>query len=248
MYHRVEDGEIVVEHHAKPGVLYMGVELEIVKMEDKIYNFLASCNLGQELLVYFKEDASIGYDGAELVTMPITIDAFDKLFPFDALDTARAKGARSFEYQSCGFHIHVARSAFSPTHMWKFIKFQMLNPLLCQRIAQREESSYATWFYDTHERKDLPEYVKGKKANGRRYLAINFQNHATVELRYFKGNILRKAIMKNLEFVQSLYEYTKELTVRDVTQGALSESSYLSWLEQQNGYENLKYYINAEEI
>jgi hypothetical protein len=244
-YYRLVDG-VVTPSFQLPDLLYMGVEIEINKLAPIAEEFIDGMSRESREFVYLKEDGSIGPDGAELVTMPATIDAFKKVFPFDELDWARNEGARSFYYSNCGFHIHVARSAFTATHMWKFVKFQLSNPVLCQRVAQREESSYATWYYDDSERRSLPEYVKGKKSNGRRYLAINFQNRYTVELRYFKGNILRSAIMKNLEFVQSIYDYTKMLNVRDVMLGALSQESYFDWLYECSGenYPNLMHFFD----
>jgi hypothetical protein len=242
-YYRLINGVASPSYHL-PGLLYMGVEIEINKLAPIAEEFLDGMTRESRDFVYLKEDGSIGVDGAELVTMPATIDAFKKVFPFDELDWARSEGARSFYYSNCGFHIHVSRSAFTATHMWKFVKFQLNNPALCQRVAQREESSYASWYYDDSERRSLPDYVKGKKSNGRRYLAINFQNRATVELRYFKGNILRSAIMKNLEFVQSLYDYTKMLSVSDVMRGALTEESYNDWVfEHEDEYPNLLHFF-----
>jgi hypothetical protein len=242
-----EQGSLVQRTLADDGVLYMGIELEVAKMNSLALEFNNRLSPDEQSFLYMKEDGSIGPDGVELVTMPATIQAFSEMFPFEALDWARSFGARSFAYSSCGFHIHVSRSAFTATHMWKFIKFQLNNPALCQRVAQRDESSYASWYYEDDERRSLPDYVKGKKSNGRRYLAINFQNHATVELRYFKGNILEAAILKNLEFVQSLYDYTKELSVRDVMLGGLTEESYNDWFfEYNNGvnYPNLLHFFD----
>jgi hypothetical protein len=249
-YYSMEDGNPKSSTWTKSNdLLYMGVELEINKMVYLVSDFLEDCTSEQNEFIYFKEDGSIGPDGVELVTMPATIDAFSHLFPFDALDSARQRGARSFGYQNCGFHIHVSRSAFTATHMWKFVRFQLKNPSLCQRVAQREESSYASWYFEDSERRSLPEYVKGKKSNGRRYLAINFQNRATVELRYFKGNILKGAILKNLEFVQSMYDYTKMLSVNDVMHGALTEESYNEWFfteENIEKYPNLHYFFTND--
>jgi hypothetical protein len=229
--------------------LYMGIELEVAKMMDLADEFYERLTSIQKDFVYMKEDGSIGPDGVEIVTMPATLDAFGRLFPFEQLDSARMYGARSYAYQSCGFHIHVSRSAFSATHLWKFVRFQLNNPVLCQRVAQRGENSYASWYYHEDERRDLPDYIKGKKSNGRRYLAINFQNRATIELRYFKGNILKSSILKNLEFVQSMYDYTKTLTVRDVMNEGLTEESYNDWLfveENMNKYPNLCKFLSAD--
>lgn len=245
-YDKTSNG-ITTNHRAESDVLYMGIELEVAKMRDQADEFNDSLAALQGDFVYMKEDGSIGPDGVEIVTHPATLQAFEALFPFEQLDQARANGARSFAYGNCGFHIHVSRSAFSATHMWKFIKFQMNQPGLCQRVAQRVESSYASWYFEESEKRELPDYIKGKKYNGRRYLAINFQNRVTVELRYFKGNILRSAIMKNLEFVQSVYDYTKRLTVRDVTSGGLTDVNYYyEWLDSSEGYENLKYFLSND--
>ena len=245
MFHDIDYNRVLtVKGVATPGVLYMGIELEVAKMADLADEFHERMSFDEREFLYMKEDGSLGADGVELVTHPATMDGFKKMFPFESLDWARREGARSFAYHSCGFHIHVSRSAFSPTHMWKFVKFQMHQYELCQKVAQREDSSYATWHWEQSEHNDLPEYIKGKKSNGRRYLAINFQNRNTVELRYFKGNMLRGAIMKNLEFVQSVYDYTKGLTVRDVAFGALNNlDHYYEWLDSNEGYENLKYFL-----
>ena len=248
IHYRCNDNSVFGSGLVEPGVLYMGVEIEMVRMAEVANEFMDRLSSTGREFVYLKEDASIGYNGAELVTMPATIDAFEKMFPFDGLDWARSAGVRSFAYDSCGFHIHVARSAFSATHMWRFIRFQLKNPVLCQMVAQRSHSNYASWQYDESENSAIPDYVKGKRHNGRRYLAINFQNYNTVELRYFKGNILRGAIMKNLEFVQSMYDYTEHMTVRDVVAGGLAESSYRLWLdENQEKYPNLHYFLSNNE-
>jgi hypothetical protein len=240
-----------VTNRASPEVLYMGMEIEVEKMmahADEFYNALTD---KQEQFVYMKTDGSLSSSGVEIVTMPGTIDAIKSVFPFDALDVARNRGARSFYYSNCGFHIHVSRSAFTATHMWKFVKFQMNNPVLCQTVGQRQDSSYAHWNYQYRDRMNmgdgLPSLVKGKSANGDRYVAINFQNHATVELRYFKGNILKAAILKNIEFVQSMYDYTKQLTAADVmTRHGLTELKYLDWLDDKTElYPNLIQFVNG---
>ena len=222
----------------------MGVELEIAKMSALAGDFDSMLSPKSRDFVYMKEDGSLGPDGVELVTMPATLDAFKKMFPFSELDWARLSGARSYAYPACGFHIHVSRSAFTATHLWKFVRFQLQNASLCQRVAQRGENSYASWYYEESEQRSIPDYVKGKKSNGRRYLAINFQNTNTVELRYFKGNILRGAILKNLEFVQSMYEYTRDMTVSDVMTGGLREGNYLVWLDERAAlYPNLIHFL-----
>lgn len=242
-----DDGEVSLV--MRDDTLYMGIELEMVRVAEFADEFIAMEDEDSDCpsFFYFKDDASIGHNGAELVTMPATLSAFEKKFPFDTLDYARANWrVRAFEYESCGFHIHVNRSAFSPTHMWRFVRFQLKNPMLCQYVGQRESVMYATWQFDQSENAAIPDYVKGKRSNGRRYLAINFQNRATVELRYFKGNILPEAIRKNLQFVHSMYEYTKHMSYEEVIAGGLSESAYFDWLAGLDDatYADLRTYLD----
>jgi hypothetical protein len=230
------------------GELYMGIELEMTNIASCSDEFLDMCGEDRDnpYFLFFKEDGSVGYNGGELVTMPATLEAFANKFPFDVLDEGRRMfRLRSYAYESCGFHIHVNRDAFTPSHLWKFVKFQLNNHALCVEVGQRDSNVYASWHFEEKENRDLPDYVKGKKSNGRRYLAINFQNRATVELRYFKGNLLKPSIMKNLEFVQSIYDYTKNMPYSSVVNGALSHSAYLDWLSGQEKYENLRMFLSV---
>ena len=242
-------GDVAVNNwHAVHGELYMGIELEVEKMVEHVDLFLSDANEDHHNpeFVYAKSDGSLSSSGVELVTMPATLEAFKKMWPADAMDAARNRGARAFYYPSCGFHIHVSRSAFTPTHMWKFVRFQLKNPELCQRIGQRVSSSYAEWWGLEDELRSLPDTVKGKRTNHSRYVAINFQRRATVELRYFKGNILNEAIYRNVEFVDSMYEYTKHLTIRDIRDGAFMKSRWMLWVKQnKERYPNLYSFLTG---
>lgn len=228
-----------------PSDLYMGIELEMEKMTDNLLEkFLTDAqeiDINDPNFCYFKEDGSLGNNGAELVTQPATLDAFKIRFPFEALDNAREGGARSFYYSQCGFHIHVSRSAFTPSHLYKFLKFQVKNDRMCMVVGQREHSSYATWAEEEtnnvrHRTKDV---VKGT-VHSARYTAINTGNFETIELRYFKGNILKEAVLKNVEFVDCVYNYTKQLTVSDIWRKGYSWDYFIEYLvENKKRYENL---------
>jgi hypothetical protein len=253
-FHSVSSGQVHVFGRPNVGELYMGMEIEVEKMMPIADEFYRSLTFAQRDFMYMKTDGSLSEKGVELVTMPATIEAIKDRFPFEQLDVARAGGARSFYYDNCGFHIHVSRSAFTTTHMWKFAKFQIDNPLLCQTVGQRTTSSYASWHYEYKDHSTvgdgLPSMVKGKSSNHDRYVALNFQPRETVELRYFKGNILRAAILKNVEFVQSIYDYTKQLDVKDVVvRHALRSENYLDWLNKNSdAYPNLYSYVSDSNL
>jgi hypothetical protein len=236
---------------AKPGVLYMGLEIEIEKCSNYVNEMAerAGESWWEPTFFYFKSDGSLMDEGAEMVTMPATMDAIKAIFPWEGLEWLHSQGARSFGYSSTGFHIHVSKSAFQPSHMYKFIKFQLKNVTLCEKIAQRSESHWAS--FDNQDMIQAREsmtkdYAEGKRRNNIRYSALNFSPHETVELRYFKGNILPSAINRNIEFVQSLYDYTKQMTARDYIQHKWSVQAYYSYVqERKDVFPNLAVFLDS---
>jgi hypothetical protein len=225
----------VTDGRAEPRTLYVGVEIEAEKAADTADQFLADAGeeAGEERFVYLKRDGSLGDGGVEIVTHPATPEAFLERFPFDAVEKWTGRGARSYHRPACGFHIHVSRSAFSPSHLWRFVRFQLANVEHCINVAQRNSEQWANWSGDGMDevKKSLPSMVKGRKRNGSRYVAINFQNRDTVELRYFKGNLSPRIIRRQVLFVSAMYHYTRTLTVVDVRGGAFDWGRFVAWVD-----------------
>lgn len=241
-----EDSRVFKNHSPIVGELYMGIELEMEKVTSEMMErFLDSSNEdfnSSPFFCYFKEDGSLGRYGVELVTMPSTREAFMKLFPWEPLLRMRNEGARSFYYSSCGFHIHVSRSAFTPSHMFKFIKFQVNNEKNCMSIGQRVHSSYASWNDDDNwsAKSDTANVVKKRNYGQNRYAAINFGNYDTIELRYFKGNLVEAAIRRNIEFVDAMFHYTKNLTFSAIALRGYEWWPFVSFVkENRETYSNL---------
>lgn len=226
-----------------PHTLYVGVEIEAERAAGTADRFLADADeeAGDEQYVYLKRDGSLGDGGVELVTHPATVDAFLRRFPFAAVEQWTARGARSYARQSCGFHIHVSRSGFTRPHLWRFVRFQLANVQHCVRMAQRESQQWAEWSGDGMDevKKHLPAMVKGEKANGRRYVAINFQNRNTVELRYFKGNLSPRIIRRQVLFVGAMHAYTQNMTLADMRNGGMEWDAFVRFCDADARYSTL---------
>ena len=238
----------VSRSYARPGTLFMGIELEMEHAAPFIEDFYAieGEDYRSPTFVWAKSDGSLGADGVELVTMPATIDAIRGMYPWDGIKALNASGARAYHQGTCGMHIHCARASFTPTHMWRFVQMQMRNQSLCEMVAQRSNSSWAKWSPLGEEigARKLPAMIKGTAKNGDRYVAINFQPEHTIELRYFRANLLIGAIASRIEFVQSIYDYTLQMSVNDVRNGAMSADRYLTWVQGNEGaYSNLARYL-----
>jgi hypothetical protein len=102
---------------------FLGFELEAVTRANEssaraIKKFLPD-------LVICKSDSSIGGHGFETVSIPATLDFWKESNLDKTLDTMRLPpySMRSFENSSCGFHVHVSRSALSVLDLQKLERF-----------------------------------------------------------------------------------------------------------------------------
>ena len=259
---RIQDGELASCHGKTVGwnrvaptnELFLGFELETECGDDSFPAFLddAGEDAQNPQFVYGKSDGSLDASGVELVTMPATLDAINARFPWRALRMWNVAGARSFHRGTCGFHVHVSRSFFSATHLWRFVAWQMRNQRFCEAIGQRTNSHWAQWQtlrdFGKNDAPTLEDMVKGKDANGSRYVAINFQNEHTIELRYFRGNLREDAIRLRIEFVDALANYTKTIGAGDVLRGALGAGAFVHYcMDNAERYATLARWIMDNE-
>lgn len=152
-----------------------------------------------------KHDGSLLLAGFEIVTSPNPIDRYiDKMDGM--LEVISSMGYSSWDSKRCGIHIHVNKNSLSPFQIAKILAF-IYNPAnfrFVKTIAQRHNDRYASF--------SNVDYGKPKRIkypfDFDRYTAINLHNRNTVEFRMFRGTLLPKRLYKNLEFVDSLIEFT----------------------------------------
>lgn len=214
--------------------VYYGIELEVecARPRNKGDN---ATTVAHELTGYalLKEDGSID-NGFEIVTAPASMDVHMERFG-GWLDTLPSKriGLRSYDTTTCGLHIHVSRAALTKLQIGKMQCFlhNSANQRLVDCIAQRPSTSYAERKYE----KKLTD-----RSDGERYTALNLQNHATVELRIFKGTLNKRSFLKSLEFTQALVNYTKAGVAS--TKDAVDGRTFLYWVQdpvRAKHYKNL---------
>jgi hypothetical protein len=223
----------------------MGLEIEVAKAFYYMTEFYhkSSENYEDPRFIYAKEDASIGSDGVEFVTMPATLKAIETMFPWESFERLQQLGARAWGYDRCGMHIHVSRSAFSPSHLYKFMKFQLMNDTLCIAYAGRE-SGFAHWYNSTMEdvKSKTSQYCK-TSTYGERYSAINITPRATIELRYFRSNITKEGILRNVQWVDAIYEYTKTMNITTPRLNRWNYEPFFEFLNNQPKYNLAAKYV-----
>ena len=233
--------------------LYMGFELEMefpnASSDEYTRAIQEVTPLEEDNVCYLKADGSIRGLGFELVTHPHSLSAYEQADSlWNYIETLRTTyGARSWDTDTCGLHVHVSRNAFlRGAHTHRFLSLIYRNPREMMKLAGRKNSNYAQ-FSDVYKpdewgvpKFDLRDKIHGRNRVTERYSAVNTNNDYTLELRFFRGNMKREGIMSALELCHASAEYTRNLSVSDVKLGALKWEWFYDWVEANNGiYPNL---------
>jgi hypothetical protein len=231
---------------------FYGLELEVEfensgqdtrsLIEDLVSSYWLGSNKG---LWYHHSDGSL-YNGIEFVSHPMSADFLRSDLSLDWLQYLRREGLRSWNTSTCGLHIHTSRAGFaSDVHAFAFAQLFYQNAHQFERLAGRSSSRFAS--FDLEDRPPLALDIKRRASSGNRYVAVNFTNYATVEVRIFRGSLNETRVRSALELVSGAVEYTREITVRDLNSGALDWARFVAFLESNNAPNALEY-INLYDL
>ena len=159
-----------------------------------------------------KEDSTVD---VEFVSMPFTYSAW--IEAQDILQVAMSfaqKHFRAYYADSAGGHIHVAKSILSLTTMYAWLQFHYDNPGLIADIAQRGIGPDAEWCYLQKPHISVAQIAKQKYGFPNRGALAD--SHNTIEHRYFRSNLKLDRLNKNVEFLQSMFDYFNRLTYQDM--------------------------------
>lgn len=202
----------------------------------------------QELFFIMKQDGSISGEGRhkyEMVTVPCTFKVHKRLWAefFNKVDYTQFDTSKS---TGNGMHIHIDRTAFKAKgHLNRFTWF-FSNPAnfdFLFEISERPTKNDMTrWAPLPHLGLLRKSQAMGRAINTFSNLrgAVHFKQNKTVEIRMFKGVVSYATIIKNLEFIDSLFHYTLEQSITNITL-----PKYLAWLTAlpKNRYSTLREFI-----
>lgn len=233
----------------EPAATLYGVELEACG--DYTPQELVAAQ--KDLFFIMKQDGSIfgnKRNKYELVTVPASLRAHKRLWAefFEKVDYTKFDTTKD---TGNGMHVHIGRSAFSKTHLNKFTWF-IVNPahedfilLVSERPTKNNLKEWAPtpnmfgWVS-----KITASQVAASANNGIRG-AVHYKSNKTVEVRLFKGIVSYATVVKNLEFVDSVFEYTRQTPLCQ-----LSLRNYLAWLDAtpKNKYQMLKTFFTEARV
>jgi hypothetical protein len=210
----------------------MGFELETQVSNTNIReaSLFAMEALQRPEIAQLKNDGSIG-GGFEIVTQPHTYEKYrDNTVLWETIETLRKRfGARSWDSETCGLHIHISRKAFTNgRHTHRFIEFIYRNSDMMMKFGGRK-SSYArfndVWGFDEY---DKPIFTLEGKSNGgdeirggEKYTAVNTLKRDTLELRFMRGTMNTQGVKAGLGLAHAMVQYTR--TLND------SEADWYNW-------------------
>ena len=237
--------------------LFFGIEIEVEARDNKSASAMHAYQLESLDLAYLKNDGSLN-NGFEIVTHPMSHDFFknEATELWTVLEDLRSKSGmrvKAWDTSTCGLHIHISRTGFNGgAHMHRFLNLVYSNPDFYSTLAGRTSDQWAkfTDIYKADYRRngdgeriwDGDGYVIDRKRtfmhkldtsrNSDRYSAVNTNNYATLEMRIFRGTVNGDTIKSQLDLAHASVEYTRNLTVQDVREGALSADNLMWYVFQ----------------
>jgi len=237
------------------GPLYFGFELEIENRKNDCENKgIAEEITNSGLPLYCKADGSLD-DGFEIVSYPFDWEYYKNHLKkqLGEVFKLRERGFRSYDTTSCGIHIHLSKDAFTSYHLYKFLRFIYDNPTLIHTISQRKGEHLEEWANVTPDKpSEMPEgyqkkilgMAKDKRGNVHRYVAVNLQNDASIEVRIFRGTLVAESFNKNLEFCLAAFEFTLSESAEQ-----LLDSRFVKYVQtNQESYKNLYAFLERKEL
>lgn len=229
--------------------LYYGLELEVSGEERYSGEFLDYFK-EDEKEVFLTHDSSIRDGGFEITTQPMTYAyILNELQPklTKALKFLASNDFNSHNYG--GLHIHTSREAWTRTQLAQLCEIMYgdendRNTWLL--ITQRKEEKMEEWASMSSDDYDFDDVMSGDSPACERYTAVNFRSD-TIEFRIFNGNLRIERILKNLECVKAMYDYTYTLKRKHTPQATTTK--FLEYvMNRAELYPNLVSFIAERDI
>jgi hypothetical protein len=237
--------------------LFFGMEIELECRNGRYDPAEYAGRLEEYELAYLKSDGSLN-DGFEIVTHPMTHDFFKNEATefWNTLEVLRDRyRVLTWGARTTGIHIHISRTGFKGgPHMHRFLNLVYSNQGLYSTIAGRESDRWAkfddvnTAVLDGIDADGYRSWRTVRKFNNKildgrnsdRYSAVNTQNRDTLELRIFKSSTKPERIKGYMDLAHASVEYTRNLTLQQVKDGALSDTAFIAYIRENGSlYEHL---------
>ncbi|MDE1867787.1 MAG: amidoligase family protein, partial [Thaumarchaeota archaeon] len=232
--------------------LFLGVELELENRTSS--NLLNTWKTLKDHAI-IKRDSSVS-NGLEICTAPASISVHKEEFK-DFIDMV--KNSTLEARSTCGMHVHVDRANLTELQIGKILSFMYnkQNKKLINKIAGRKDNNYCSLeyeksvtsgvYFDESSDRDYRKKLHRSQSEGR-YTGVNLSPAHTIEFRIFASTISYEEFSKNLEFVQSMIDFTKPSAVNVKSlKDFENKEVYLNFVkENRKQYPNLFQFLKEE--
>ena len=238
-----EDDEGIQDYGLKPSPIFMGeddyhmgMELET---EHSGYHEVRIVKDLSKRLFYCKGDGSLD-DGFEMVSHPGTLSFWHSQKRMLTSLTKRLvkAGVRSYDTSTCGIHIHVSKDAIGGNfHYYKILT--LLNREFVLHMTKRRKGNLDQWATPLSDSDNKAASESPRMY--RRYMTVN-RGENTFEFRIFRGTLHVPSIYKNLEFVHSVIEFTRNASIEECT-----PENYYLFINDKTQYNHVRDYCQQQE-
>lgn len=198
--------------------------------------------------IYQKHDGSLVH-GVELVTQPASLnylydmkDGMKKLFEIMINHDCFAGDASP----GSGMHVHISKDRMTDKHKLIFSTFVYRHGQKIKLVAGRNSRKYSRFLSVPKEKSEinLSERFLRASSYSDRYVAVNWRNTNTVEVRIFQSTLDVDRFYANLEFCDAVYKYTQTI---DTVSELFKRNSWIlfcRFIELMN-YEYLMKYMQS---
>jgi hypothetical protein len=224
---------------------YIGVEIEYEckygkrsQTAETIHEFDEDCER-----FYQKDDGSLDH-GVELVSHPCTLAYHNEQFGWkEILAKLRELQAKSHDTSTCGYHLHMNRSAFTRSQEIKLAMFVKANQRRIEIFCRRRDNEYARFKHS------LKPYMRLNRDEGERREVLNFTNRNTIEWRLPKGTLKTSAVLATIQFYHAMVSYTQQASASKLVTMHNGWSEYVLFVnENKKIYPDLMEYMESRGI
>lgn len=224
-------------------IRYFGIELEVddgdrdAAVENVFYVLNGSYDQDADRYAHFEDDGSLGNEGFEIITQPMTRAYLETFRPRieEATKILSRAGFRSHDARMCGLHIHVSRDTLTTQTINNMIYAISLFWHTCVRISRRTSNQlahYACSYAHKCGADDTPDKIiertKDAMLKRNRYYALNTTNKETIELRICRGTLNVNTIYASLDFFAALIKFAETYSENDMMEMSVDDfNNYL---------------------
>ena len=192
--------------YGDPKQIPYGIELEVNAANSTAWATLELLQSPHKEHVFLENDSTLVSGGYEIISHPHTVEEHRKLW--SSFFRNLPQGVTSYKTGECGMHVHIDRKRLTKLQIQKILVFVNApeNEHFITKIAQREATRWCQRKPKklTHDAQDHHD-------------AVYLGNDATVEIRIFRGTVREDRFWKNLEFVDAMVQWTRDISYRDLT-------------------------------